>query len=101
MSILHSVEHVLGLRDSSSNWSSFWGGFGSDIPEFAIFVVLWRKINCHAKGCPRIGLHKVDGTPYVTCRKHHPVHAGSVPATAAQIAQAHADAHATGSDTTS
>lgn len=50
-----------------------------------------RKVNCHAKGCYRVGLHKVDGTPYITCKKHHPVHPGG--AVSAQIAEAHALAH--------
>jgi len=95
VSVVHSIEHVLGLR--SGNWSNFWGGFGSDIPELAIFIVLWRKINCHAKGCWRIGLHHVAGTPYVTCRKHHPVHPGSAAATAEQIAAAHDAAQASAS----
>ena len=31
-----------------------------------------RKVNCHTKGCWRIGHHPLDGTPYILCRHHHP-----------------------------
>jgi hypothetical protein len=31
-----------------------------------------RRHNCHAKGCWRLGRHKVPGTDYIVCRKHHP-----------------------------
>lgn len=81
----------LGLN--GGRWGGFWGGIASDLPELAIFGVLWRKVNCHAKGCYRVGLHHVDGTPYITCKKHHPVHPGNHSITAEQIAQAHAEAH--------
>jgi hypothetical protein len=53
---------------------------------FAIFVVAYRKLNCHAQGCWRLGLHHVEGTPYITCRKHHP--------TGGATAQGILDAHA-------
>jgi hypothetical protein len=48
---------------------------GSDFGElslFGIFVILFRKLNCHAPGCWRIGLHKAADGTYVLCRKHHP-----------------------------
>lgn len=75
---------------SGGRWAAFWGGIGSCLSEFAILGLLWRRINCHAKGCLRIGIHHVDGTPYTTCRKHHPDHPGSGAFTAEQIADAHA-----------
>ena len=31
-----------------------------------------RKVNCHTKGCWRIGHHVLEGTPYILCRHHHP-----------------------------
>ena len=43
-------------------------GIGSDVGEVAIFggvIGIYRKHNCHVKGCPRIGKHPVEGTPYV------------------------------------
>jgi hypothetical protein len=33
---------------------------------------LIRKHTCHVHRCPRIGRHKVEGTEYVVCRRHHP-----------------------------
>ncbi|MCW2779652.1 MAG: ybjD [Marmoricola sp.] len=92
MDIWHWLLMVTGIDDAGGHWSSFWGGIGSDLGEFAILTVLWRKVNCHAKGCWRIGLHHVEGTPYITCARHHPVHPGSDPATAEEIARAHATA---------
>lgn len=88
MSIFNDVLTFMGLH-ANTRWNLFWGGFGSCLTEFAIVAVVWRKVNCHAKGCYRVGLHHVDGTPYITCKKHHPIHPGSGSATADQIAQAH------------
>ena len=51
---------------------AFWSSFGSDLMYLSIVVVLYRKLNCHISGCWRLGLHHVRGTPYITCRKHHP-----------------------------
>jgi hypothetical protein len=84
----------IGVFNGNSRWYLFWGGFGSCLSELAILGLVWKKINCHAKGCYRVGLHHVDGTPYITCGKHHPTHPGSGPATAEEIADAHAMAHA-------
>jgi hypothetical protein len=64
--------HVLGVDDVSGRWYGFWSGFGSDISELAIVGAVlggYRKHNCHAKGCWRIGRHVVDGTPW--CNRHH------------------------------
>ena len=94
MGIWHWFLTWTGTNDTSGYWYGWWSGFASVLPEFAILGLVWRRINCHAKGCFRVGLHHVQGTPYVTCRKHHPVHPGSSPATAEEIAAAHARAHA-------
>ncbi len=58
---------------------NFWSGFGSDLGEATLIATLsvgiytgFRKVNCHAKGCPRIGHHPLEGTPYHLCSKHHP-----------------------------
>ena len=93
MGIWHWFLTVTGTNNTSGYWYGWWSAFASDLPEFAILIVIWRKINCHAKGCYRVGLHHVDGTPYITCRKHHPVHPGTQAATAEQIADAHARHH--------
>lgn len=71
-------------------WYNFWSGFGSDIGEIAILagvIQLARKHNCHTKGCWRMGLHPVEGTPFIVCKKHHP----AIPsrATAEHIAEAY------------
>lgn len=45
----------------------FWSGFGSDIAELSIVVALWHMVNCHEKGCYRLG-HHFKG--HVVCHKH-------------------------------
>jgi hypothetical protein len=59
---------------------NFWSGFGSDLGEATLISAVGvgvytavRKVNCHAKGCWRIGRHPLDGTPYILCRRHHPL----------------------------
>jgi hypothetical protein len=73
----------------------FWSGIGSDIGEVAILgglVTIARHLNCHVKGCWRLGGHAVEGTPFRTCRKHHP----NIPKviTPEYIAQRHGEAMA-------
>ncbi len=64
---------------NSPVYYNFWSGFGSDLGEAtligAISVGLYtglRKVNCHTKGCWRIGHYPLDGTPYHLCPRHHP-----------------------------
>lgn len=71
--------HWLAIHTGSENepgvYYGFWSGFGSDIQEFAIIAAaigLYRKHNCHVKGCWRVAKHPIEGSPYVVCRKHHP-----------------------------
>lgn len=78
--------HILGLDNLSGAWYGFWSGFAGDISQIAILgglYSMWRKHNCHVKGCPRVGRHKVAGTEWVVCRRHHPDDAP----TAADIAE--------------
>ena len=74
----HLIQHWLAYETGSENTSgappnyNFWSGFGSDLAELTLaggVLGLWRKHNCHQKGCPRIGRHTVDGTPW--CNRHH------------------------------
>ena len=44
----------------------------ADITLIGGAIAIYRKHNCHAKGCWRIGRHVVSGTDYIVCRKHHP-----------------------------
>lgn len=88
----HWLWHPLGGRGYQ-----FWSGPEGSIPQIAIITGVWagyRKINCHAKGCPRIGHYAVEGTPYKVCRFHHP-RVPNAGVTAEHIAQAHSDALAT------
>jgi hypothetical protein len=69
------ILHVMGVDDLSGPWYGFWSGFGADLGEIAIvggLVSIYRRHNCHVKGCWRVGKHPVDGTSYVVCRQHHP-----------------------------
>ena len=69
------LEVHLGIEDVSGPWYAFWSGFGSDISEIAILGAIAAFIhhhNCQVKGCLRPGLHPVVGTPYKTCKTHHP-----------------------------
>jgi len=66
------LEHFFGVDNGSTPAYLFWSGIVGDLALFSVFTVMYKKLNCHAQGCLRIGLHHVKGTPYVTCRKHHP-----------------------------
>lgn len=66
------LAHVLGLDNSSGAYYLFWSGFAGDLIYIGAIAAFYRRLNCHVKGCWRIGLHKVEKTPYTTCRKHHP-----------------------------
>lgn len=74
------LQHWLAVHTGTDNEASpyygFFSGSGADISEAAIFGTVagvvagaFRKHNCHEKGCPRIGRHTVDGSPW--CDKHH------------------------------
>ena len=68
----HALMHFFGLDNLSGPQYGFWSGVGSDISELAIVGAVlgaYRKHNCHAKGCWRVGRHSVDGTPW--CDRHH------------------------------
>jgi len=92
---LHAIGNWLywffGIGGSGPHYG-FWSGAGSDIGEItlvgALFIAL-KHVNCHDKGCWRIGLHRVEGTPYKACRKHHPVLSQHPHITAEIMAKAH------------
>lgn len=71
--------HTGILHGGPDQYYNFWSGFGSDLGEAtlisAVAVGVYtgaRKVNCHTKGCWRIGHHVLEGTPYILCRHHHP-----------------------------
>ncbi|MCB1040816.1 MAG: hypothetical protein R2701_00210 [Acidimicrobiales bacterium] len=73
------AEHTGLLKSGPDIYYNFWSGFGADLGEGTLIVAVGvgvstflRKVNCHAKGCWRIGRHELEGTPYVLCRHHHP-----------------------------
>jgi hypothetical protein len=81
--IWHWIVHTLGvdngLRYGTWNWYNFESGSGSDIGEATVALALltaiygwYRKNNCHAPGCPRIGLHHLAGGEFRVCGRHHP-----------------------------
>jgi hypothetical protein len=74
---MHWLQHFFGFDAGQGNGTHylFWSGAGSDLGEIAILGAIlgaWHRVNCHVKGCWRIGRQHVEGTTYVTCRKHHP-----------------------------
>jgi hypothetical protein len=71
--------HTGTLHGGPDLYYNFWSGFGSDLGEATLISAVGigvytgvRKVNCHAKGCWRIGHHALEGTPYILCRHHHP-----------------------------
>ena len=78
--VRHWVAFHTGLLNAGPDpFYNFWSGFGSDLGEFtvvsAILVGVYtgaKRVNCHTKGCWRIGRYHLEGTPYVLCRHHHP-----------------------------
>ncbi len=79
-----AVRHWLALHTGTLHggpdlYYNFWSGFGSDLGEATLITAVGvgaytgvRKVNCHTKGCWRIGHHVLEGTPYILCRHHHP-----------------------------
>jgi len=79
-----AVRHWLAVHSGTLHggpdpYYNFWSGIGSDIGEATLISAVGigvytgiRKVNCHTKGCWRIGRHTLDGTPYILCRHHHP-----------------------------
>lgn len=79
-----AVRHWLALHTGTLHggpdvYYNFWSGFGSDLGEATLISAVGigvytgvRKVNCHTKGCWRIGHHQLEGTPYILCRHHHP-----------------------------
>ena len=74
---------------------NFISGPLADITLLGGVYAILRRHNCHVQGCWRIGRHRVAGTDYVVCRKHHPDPAPSADHVLAEHA-AHMQVLATG-----
>jgi len=73
--LLHWLAVHTGTVNEPGPYYGFWSGFGSDIGEIAIIggmASIYRKHNCHVRGCWRIARHPVAGTDFIVCRRHHP-----------------------------
>lgn len=71
--------HTGTIHGGPDVYYNFWSGFGSDLGEATLISAVCigvytgvRKVNCHTKGCWRIGHHLLEGTPYILCKHHHP-----------------------------
>jgi hypothetical protein len=86
------VEVHTGIRNEAGPYYAFWSGFGSCLGYLAIFSVginLIRTHNCDVHGCFSFRSYPVEGTPYKTCKRHHPAMSKG-PTTAEEVKQAHA-----------
>lgn len=93
-SVQHWVSHFFGLDNGAGPFYLWWSGMGANFGELTVVAAvggIYFRHNCHVKGCWRVGRHPVDGTPYITCRRHHPTVPGQV--TAEHVADAHAEAN--------
>lgn len=84
IAFLGALRHWFALHSGTLHggpdvYYNFWSGFGSDLGEAtlisAVIVGVYtgvRKVNCHTKGCWRIGHHPLEGTPFILCKHHHP-----------------------------
>jgi len=93
------ILHYTGFNDPSGKWSAFWSGFGGDLGYFAGLGVLLRRMNCHVSGCWRLGVHRLPGTSYATCHRHHPDHKDRPRPSAAEIAIRYGNSRPDGRDT--
>lgn len=68
----HWVEVHTGTVNESGPYYGFFSGFGSDLGEATLatgLVTAYLHVNCHNKGCPRLGRH-VTPKGYRLCKKH-------------------------------
>lgn len=74
---MNAFLHVLGIDSTTSRWYALWSGIVGDVGSFVILAgafSMFRKHNCHVKGCRRIGRFTVpnENGGYLVCAKHHP-----------------------------
>jgi hypothetical protein len=86
VTVATGLGHFFGA--DGRQWYNFWSGIGADIGELVLLggaLGIYRKHNCHVKGCWRIAKQEVVGTSWVVCHHHHP----EGHPTAEQVAQVH------------
>ena len=64
--------HALRWTWHDPDGYNFISGPLADVTLLGAAYAIFRRHNCHAKRCWRVGRHKVPGTDYIVCRKHHP-----------------------------
>lgn len=68
--VFHWFGYWTGIANESGKGYGFWSGIGSCLTYLAALSLAYRKLNCHTAGCPWLAHHKVEGTPYVICKRH-------------------------------
>lgn len=70
----HTIEWTWGGPDhpGATNAYAFFSGPLGDLSILGAGLGLYWHHTCHVGRCFRLGRHHVEGTPYTTCRKHHP-----------------------------
>jgi hypothetical protein len=89
----HWLLNLFGISNLAGYGYGFFSGIGSDLGEVALIgaiIAVYRKHNCHVQRCWRVSRHPVHGTPWVVCRRHHPM-IDKAP-TAAQVVEDHRQA---------
>lgn len=92
MSFISWFLHVIGVEPRQPSTAyNFFSGAGSDLGEITIIglgIGAFRHVNCHQRGCWRLGRHPVAGGLFKVCSHHHPDVPDDGP-TAEHIAAAH------------
>jgi hypothetical protein len=75
VAIWHWFLEVTGTSNEAGKWYAFWSGFGADLEEFGIVVLvfgLYKRHKCQSCWRPALkaGLGRVAGTHYETCHRH-------------------------------
>lgn len=63
------LAHIFGIDTQQSYFYDFWSGVATQLATLGAALTYVRKHNCHVRGCPRVGRHSVDGSPF--CNRHH------------------------------
>lgn len=76
--------HWFGWRTAFGLWPvpdgtpwtyQLWSGFVPALTVLSLLgsaIALFRHVNCHVHGCPRVGRFAVAGGQFKVCQRHHP-----------------------------